>query len=119
MRPGKLSSSNESKLWRSPTPYLLGGTSGLMGLIAIALIVFACSNRGSTNTSSGDSTIQTNDPAAADVPPGQIECKLAVVIMPGDDKPSFLAKSSNSSKIVAPSESSGYLCQNCGSNQER
>jgi len=90
MRPGNLSSSAELHIWRSPLPYLFIGLSVMMGLLAIALIVLACSHRKSSGSSS-NSTLQTGNPVVLTPLEREPEVMVAV-IMAGDDMPSFLAK---------------------------
>jgi len=89
MRPGNLSSSAEVHVWHSPLPYLFIGLAAMMGLIAIALVVLACSHRKSSG-SNNNSTLQPENP---EIPtPLEREPKVMLVIMAGDDMPSFLAK---------------------------
>jgi len=122
MRPGNLSSSAESQLWNSPTLYVFGGLAAMMGLIAIALIMLACSHctsSDSNNNNNNNSTSKIDNLVVLDSP--DREPKVMVVIMAGDDKPSCLAKPSvvlNSSTSMAPSQSSGYLRPIYINNQE-
>jgi len=123
MGPGNLSSSTESQLWNSPTLYVFGGLAAMMGLIAIALIMLACSHCTSSdsnnNNNNNNSTSKIDNLVVLDSP--DREPKVMVVIMAGDDKPSCLAKPSvvlNSSTSMASSLSSGYLRPNYIDNQE-
>ena len=110
MRPGNLSRSTESQLWRSPTPWVFGSIVSVMGLIAIVLIILACSHWKSSDGNNNNSASQIdNKPVVLDS--AETELKVMVVIMAGDDKPSCLAKPSgvlNSSISMAPSQSSEY-----------
>jgi hypothetical protein len=84
--------------WHSPVPYLFGGLAAMLGLIAFALLILACSYwklsgyleggaaRGDNDGSSADGT----KPAASDLPPPIWEEKI-LVIMAGDVKPTYLA----------------------------
>ncbi|CAA7023261.1 unnamed protein product [Microthlaspi erraticum] len=79
--------------WRSPVPYLFGGLAAMLGLIAFALLLLACSYwtfSGRTNGGdiAGDAEKQTEsgDKVAAKV----LEEKI-LVIMAGQNKPTFLA----------------------------
>ncbi|OVA12773.1 hypothetical protein BVC80_8545g14 [Macleaya cordata] len=76
--------------WRSPVPYLFGGLAIMLGLIAIALIILVCSYRktSANRSSSNDVEKATTKPV---LPPPEMEPKF-VVIMAGDDNPSFIAK---------------------------
>ncbi|KAJ0042446.1 hypothetical protein Pint_18882 [Pistacia integerrima] len=72
--------------WNSPVPYLFGGLGLMLGLIAIALTILACSCRKSATNSSGEKS-------AKQVVDMQLEMEpKIVVIMAGDDNPTYLAK---------------------------
>ncbi|CAA7407346.1 unnamed protein product [Spirodela intermedia] len=84
--------------WCSPVPYLFGGLAAMLGLIAFALLLLACShwklsgygeqeNSGS-DTQSGDAKGEDGDAAKATWAPRE---QRIVVIMAGNEKPSFLA----------------------------
>lgn len=80
--------------WHSPVPYLFGGLAAMLGLIAFALLILACSYWRLSNyleeageSNSGDATKQ--DEGEAKPPPCFVEG--FVVIMAGDHKPTFLA----------------------------
>ena len=82
----------------SPVPYLFGGLAAMLGLIAFALLILACSywklsgyleggaGRGDEDGSGADGA----KPAASDLPPPIWEEKI-LVIMAGDVKPTYLA----------------------------
>lgn len=84
--------------WHSPVPYLFGGLAAMLGLIAFALLILACSywklsgyledgaGRGDDDGSAADGA----KPAASDLPPPIWEEKI-LVIMAGDVKPTYLA----------------------------
>ncbi|KAF0935508.1 hypothetical protein E2562_034299 [Oryza meyeriana var. granulata] len=78
--------------WSTPTPYLFIGFGVVMALIAVALAVLLCSRR--KEERSGDEE--------GVVPPGMMSVRVlapldreapprVVVVMAGDDSPSFLA----------------------------
>lgn len=84
--------------WHSPVPYLFGGLAAMLGLIAFALLILACSywrlsnyldaaEEGDANDHRGGDGKQ-QDPSAKPPP-----CfgEGFVVIMAGDEKPTFLA----------------------------
>lgn len=90
--------------WRSPVPYLFGGLAAMLGLIAFALLILACSyrklsgyveqeeSRGGVG-SGGDTVIgegKAEDGDAGSVKWAPTEQKI-VVIMAGNENPSFLA----------------------------
>ncbi|KAF8099916.1 hypothetical protein N665_0235s0019 [Sinapis alba] len=75
--------------WRSPVPYLFGGLAAMLGLIAFALLLLACSywslSRRRTNTD-GEKQTESDEKVMAKV----FEEKI-LVIMAGQNKPTFLA----------------------------
>ncbi|KAE8767992.1 protein GLUTAMINE DUMPER 2-like [Hordeum vulgare] len=84
--------------WHSPVPYLFGGLAAMLGLIAFALLILACSywklsgylegsaGRGEDEGSATDGA----KPVASDLPPPAWEEKV-LVVMAGDVKPTYLA----------------------------
>ncbi|ONK68230.1 uncharacterized protein A4U43_C05F9050 [Asparagus officinalis] len=84
-----MSSPGGHQPWQSPTPYIFGGLASVMGLILIALIVLVCSDH---KSSDGDENSRSQPEAPAAVSPVEREAKVMVVIMAGDDEPTFLAK---------------------------
>lgn len=83
--------------WHSPVPYLFGGLAAMLGLIAFALLILACSywklsgyleNRGGDG---GERDLEAgeSDGGAKAAPPPMEEKFL--VIMAGQEKPTFLA----------------------------
>ncbi|KAL6556554.1 hypothetical protein OROGR_005842 [Orobanche gracilis] len=84
-----------SSHWRSPVPYLFGGLTAMLGLIAFALLILACSywklsgageDEGEGNADTSEKVDVGYDATAAPV----FEEKF-LVIMAGDVEPSFLA----------------------------
>ncbi|KAL5973949.1 hypothetical protein ACLOJK_030608 [Asimina triloba] len=98
--------------WHSPVPYLFGGLAAMLGLIAFALLILACSYWRFTgfldssrrreresdpeNAHRQEGSLKQQIPAAQ---PQMMEMKV-VVIMAGDQKPTYLA--TPISKIDAP-----------------
>ncbi|MQL96518.1 hypothetical protein Taro_029190 [Colocasia esculenta] len=95
---------HERSPWHTPVPYLFGGLAAILGLIAFALLLLACSYwKLSGYLESGNGVRGDGD--AGDLEGGEGKpgnaggCKLPplppeqriVVIMAGDDKPTFLA----------------------------
>lgn len=85
--------------WHSPVPYLFGGLAAMLGLIAFALLILACSywrlsgrvengdqNRGERDVESGEKDEEGDGGKAVKI----YEEKI-LVIMAGDVKPTFLA----------------------------
>ncbi|CAA2987600.1 GLUTAMINE DUMPER 5-like [Olea europaea subsp. europaea] len=86
--------------WHSPVPYLFGGLAAMLGLIAFALLILACSywklsdqmngpGEGERDVEAGDND-QKGENATAAMAALPFEEKI-VVIMAGDVKPTFLA----------------------------
>ncbi|KAL0407881.1 UNVERIFIED_CONTAM: protein GLUTAMINE DUMPER 1 [Sesamum radiatum] len=94
--------------WHSPVPYLFGGLAAILGLIAFALLILACSywklsdqvngreDGGDRDVEGGEKGESSSD---AKAPPAFEEKVL--VIMAGEVKPTFLATpiSNSSGKI--------------------
>ncbi|KAG6387882.1 hypothetical protein SASPL_153077 [Salvia splendens] len=82
--------------WHSPVPYLFGGLAAMLGLIAFALLILACSYwKLSTAEEAQDGDVESGaaakgDAAAAEKTLTVFEEKF-LVIMAGDAKPSYLA----------------------------
>ncbi|XP_052187879.1 protein GLUTAMINE DUMPER 5-like [Diospyros lotus] len=101
--------------WHSPLPYLFGGLAAMMGLIAFALLILACSywrlssrrlQENNGQDGGGRSDIESgHDKAAAKALP--VFDERILVIMAGDSKPTFLATpiSSSASNSCGDSES--------------
>ncbi|XP_057959971.1 protein GLUTAMINE DUMPER 5-like [Malania oleifera] len=87
--------------WHSPVPYLFGGLAAMLGLIAFALLILACSYwKLSGDFDGGDRDVESGagrgDGEKAGGGTGKAEPPVfeekIVVIMAGDDRPTFLAK---------------------------
>ncbi|KAG1326663.1 protein GLUTAMINE DUMPER 6-like [Cocos nucifera] len=104
-----LQSATGSNLWHTPIPYLFGGLGAMMVLIAIALIVLACSHRGPSTD---------RDPESVEKPatqPLDMEPRI-LVIMAGDDKPTYLATPISS--IQHAQQQPSYLPSSCEPKQD-
>ncbi|XP_009379501.1 protein GLUTAMINE DUMPER 3 isoform X1 [Pyrus x bretschneideri] len=82
--------------WHSPVPYLFGGLAAMLGLIAFALLILACSYwrlsgnlENHENGSERDLEAGEGDESSQKIVP-VFEEKI-LVIMAGDAKPTFLA----------------------------
>ncbi|KAK7311925.1 hypothetical protein RJT34_10400 [Clitoria ternatea] len=86
-----------SSSWHSPVPYLFGGLAAMLGLIAFALLILACSywklsgqlqneENHERDLESGEkqSESETKEPV-------KVYEEKILVIMAGDEKPTFLA----------------------------
>ncbi|CAA2991282.1 GLUTAMINE DUMPER 2-like [Olea europaea subsp. europaea] len=101
--------------WHSPVPYLFGGLAAMLGLIAFALLVLACSywkfsshgGDGERDLEAGEGNGSEGSEAATVKPPPVLEEKY-LVIMAGQEKPTFLATpmSSRASSFGSKSTSS-------------
>ncbi|CAK7335187.1 unnamed protein product [Dovyalis caffra] len=74
----------------SPIPYLFASLALMLGLIAMSLIILACSYRKSSSDSSSDPEAQEKSVKQVDEMKAEMEPKI-VVIMAGDDNPTYLA----------------------------
>ncbi|XP_052164424.1 protein GLUTAMINE DUMPER 3-like [Oryza glaberrima] len=105
--------------WHSPVPYLFGGLAAMLGLIAFALLILACSYwklsgyleggaGGRGGNDDGGAPADGVKPAASELPPPIWEEKI-LVIMAGDVKPTYLATpmSSRASSFGDRSSSNG------------
>ncbi|XP_051197827.1 protein GLUTAMINE DUMPER 6-like [Lolium perenne] len=83
-------------LWRTPTPYIFLGFALMMGLIAVALFMLVCTRRkpstgvGASRRGSCATEEASASARGATISPLDREPKI-VVIMAGDDMPSFIA----------------------------
>ncbi|PSS08221.1 Protein GLUTAMINE DUMPER 3 like [Actinidia chinensis var. chinensis] len=104
--------------WHSPVPYLFGGLAAMLGLIAIALLILACSYwklfgcvaAGDNSSVERDLELGTSDEDKKLKIPQVIEEKF-LVIMAGQEKPTFLATpiSSRASSFGSHSSSSSEM----------
>ncbi|KAH7545236.1 protein GLUTAMINE DUMPER 3 [Ziziphus jujuba] len=110
--------------WHSPVPYLFGGLAAMLGLIAFALLILACSYwklsgylEGGEG-GSGDRDLEAGEGKGDETqkPPPVYEEKM-LVIMAGDAKPTFLATpiSSRSSSYGDNNNNTGCVCNLKGS----
>lgn len=83
--------------WHSPVPYLFGGLAAMLGLIAFALLILACSywklstgEEGREDDVEGGGASEKGDSASAEKALPVFEEKF-LVIMAGEVKPTFLA----------------------------
>ncbi|XP_057810354.1 protein GLUTAMINE DUMPER 2-like [Salvia miltiorrhiza] len=87
--------------WHSPVPYLFGGLAAMLGLIAFALLILACSYwKLSGQVGAGEEGAESGAAAKCDggedtraAPPFE---EKFLVIMAGDVKPTFLATPTSS-----------------------
>ncbi|KAJ8436348.1 hypothetical protein Cgig2_009913 [Carnegiea gigantea] len=79
--------------WRSPVPYMFGGMAAMLGLIAFAFVILACSDcllSGNDNVEEDGRQLEVKSKGVVG-DHQENNNKKVVVIMAGDDKPSFLA----------------------------
>ena len=85
--------------WRSPIPYIFSGLALMLGLVAVALLILACSYRktsSSNSTSSGGG--EDGKPTSRgidDIEAAESEPRI-LVIMAGEKTPTYLANPSTS-----------------------
>ncbi|KAM5553978.1 protein GLUTAMINE DUMPER 3 [Rosa sericea] len=105
--------------WHSPVPYLFGGLAAMLGLIAFALLILACSywklsGYLENSENDGERDLEAGEGGKSDETqkaPPVFEEKI-LVIMAGDAKPTFLATpiSSRSSSFGDSSSTSSTTC---------
>lgn len=112
--------------WHSPVPYLFGGLAAMLGLIAFALLILACSYWKLSGFLEADGD---GDGGRRDIEAGKVEDEARkapiyeekfLVIMAGEEKPTFLATpmwSSRSSSFGDNSSSSSNCCS-CDKNEQ-
>lgn len=103
--------------WHSPVPYLFGGLAAMLGLIAFALLILACSywrlsgflEGENNNNNNNDRDLEAGESINGDESEKQNK-KLAppqfLVIMPGQEKPTCLATPMTSSRVSSFGSSS-------------
>ena len=110
--------------WHSPVPYLFGGLAAMLGLIAFALLILACSYWKLSGSLENDEGGQGERDLEAGEGKGDETQKVVVpvmeqkflVIMAGEVKPTFLAtpiSSSRSSSLGEKSEKSCCSTEKC------
>ncbi|KAH7671775.1 hypothetical protein IHE45_09G010100 [Dioscorea alata] len=86
--------------WYSPMPYVFGGLAAMLGLIVVAVLLLVCSYwkrfqhvgavAGNTNLEAGVMRTISNGDDCKKIAANTISEERVLVIMAGDDKPSFL-----------------------------
>ncbi|CAI8611254.1 unnamed protein product [Vicia faba] len=120
-----ISSQTPHSPWHSPVPYLFGGLAAMLGLIAFALLILACSywklsgylegnGESERDLEAGDGTNET------DQKPQKVYEEKILVIMAGQEKPTFLATPSMSSSTgTSRSSSFGDNTSTCTCDQNQ
>ncbi|KAF5456270.1 hypothetical protein F2P56_025770 [Juglans regia] len=104
--------------WHSPVPYLFGGLAAMLGLIAFALLILACSYWRLSGYLEGDGAAERDLEAGegksddTQKPPPVFEEKI-LVIMAGEVKPTFLA-----TPMSSRSSSFTDSCSSCGNEKK-
>ncbi|KAL0337803.1 UNVERIFIED_CONTAM: protein GLUTAMINE DUMPER 3 [Sesamum calycinum] len=97
-------STGHQSAWDSPVPYLFGGLAAMLGLIAFALVILACSywkllakNLERRENAAGERDLEAGeaDHDGAKIAPPVLEEKY-LVIMAGQQNPTFLATPASS-----------------------
>ncbi|CAH2061177.1 unnamed protein product [Thlaspi arvense] len=75
--------------WHSPVPYLFGGLAAMLGLIAFALLILACSywRISTTGDDSGGRVDEEKESRSGDKAANAAYEEKVLVIMAGDDLP--------------------------------
>lgn len=108
--------------WHSPVPYLFGGLAAMLGLIAFALLILACSYWKLSGYLEGETERDLeagegkNDQEQKPQKPYE---EKVLVIMAGQEKPTFLATPSVSSCSTSRSSSFGDNTSTCTCEENR
>jgi len=82
-------------VWKTPAPYILGAAGSIIALIIFAFFLLVCSCwKDSRGHSDGNNTISGS--TESNIECGEIN-ETVVVIMPGDEKPTWIAKTEKNS----------------------
>jgi hypothetical protein len=103
--------------WQSPVPYLFGGLAAMLGLIALALLILACSywklsgylDAGRDQRAAGEAAGADGEKGSATgaARPAAGVREHVVVIMAGEDRPTFLATPAASRAVAELGAGSG------------
>ncbi|KAH7659786.1 hypothetical protein IHE45_16G053900 [Dioscorea alata] len=114
--------------WHSPVPYLFGGLAAMLGLIAFALLLLACSywklsgylEDGTRDADPEAGAASSSDGSDEIKPPSTFFEERILVIMAGDKKPTFLAMpmSSRASSFGDSGENTGKTKDAKGGGEE-
>ncbi|XP_062233940.1 protein GLUTAMINE DUMPER 4-like [Phragmites australis] len=114
--------------WQSPVPYLFGGLAAMLGLIALALLILACSywklsgyldaDPGTDRDQPGSGSDGEKGSAAGAARPAAGFQEHVVVIMAGDERPRFLATPAASRAVVEVELGAAPGVCSCGSGGE-
>ncbi|XVF81855.1 hypothetical protein PTKIN_Ptkin15bG0189100 [Pterospermum kingtungense] len=110
MGPANTTTSNDKLSFSSPAPYILGSFGLVLILITVALALLACSYRKRYSNSSSSNEVQQKQDMAMNTVVHDPEPEI-VVIMAGDDKPTFLAKSVSSSNSNCCLDAAARKCK--------
>lgn len=117
---GRAVSPEPHSAWHSPVPYLFGGLAAMLGLIAFALLILACSYwklsgylENGEGGAAAERDLEAGDDDALKKPPPVFEEKI-LVIMAGDVKPTFIA-----TPACSRSSSSVGDAKSCNNGEEK
>ncbi|RLN11377.1 protein GLUTAMINE DUMPER 5-like [Panicum miliaceum] len=112
--------------WQSPVPYLFGGLAAMLGLIAFALLILACSYWKLSGYLDADRDRRAGEAgadgekgsAASAARPAAGFLEHVVVIMAGEERPTFLATPA-ASRAVLELGAVPTAPGSCGSSEEK
>ncbi|KAF7078487.1 hypothetical protein CFC21_082913 [Triticum aestivum] len=108
--------------WQTPVPYLFGGLATMLALIALSLLTLACSY---WKLSGGLAGPDEDQPAGSDgekgsaAEPAREWLGHVVVIMAGDEQPSFLATPASMTSRAADAGAETACCAACRSEERK
>ncbi|KAL2346636.1 hypothetical protein Fmac_000636 [Flemingia macrophylla] len=109
----------ERSAWHSPVPYLFGGLAAMLGLIAFALLILACSywklSAEFQSQENGERDLESGGHKQSDSATNEsvkVYEEKILVIMAGDQKPTFLATPKSTFSTPGPSIASDTNLEN-------
>ncbi|CAN0911206.1 Protein GLUTAMINE DUMPER 2 [Linum grandiflorum] len=99
--PAAATSAADRSPWHSPVPYLFGGLAAMLGLIAFALLILACSY------CENERDLEAGELEAEEKGKKQQYDEKVLVIMAGQVKPTFLATPLSSSRTSSFGDAGG------------
>jgi len=91
--PNNIPITTPHSLWHTPLPYLFGGLAAIIGLIALALLALACSYSTLSwdNQDEDHSALDNKESDPQTKEPVKVYEENILVIMAGNENPTFLA----------------------------
>lgn len=78
-------------VWKTPAPYILGAAGSVIALIVFAFFLLVCSCWRDSVGHSEENNVMARNGAESNIECGEMN-ETVVVIMAGEEKPTFIAK---------------------------